>query len=280
MIDRQAFFPLAAAILGGDITNTQKDGISAIIDEWDRRKLSDLRWLAYILATVHRETGGKYQPITESLNYSVEGLKSNFGRHRISVEDAERFGRYEGHRAEQEKIGEVLYGGEWGAKNLGNTERGDGFKFRGRGLVQTTGRRLYRLFGQRLGIDLVANPDRVLEMGLSVTILFDGMIEGLNTGKELADYFNDDRADWREARRIVNALDRADEIAETAKRYHAALKAAYRAGPPGVPPRAEPPPAKPTPPLQSPQPVQPKPEPKSLWERLIAWLVSLFPSRA
>ena len=96
--------------------------------------------------------------LTESLNYSVDGLLKNFGRHRISEADARRLGRKPGElplsRERQEEIANILYGGPWGEKNLGNTQPGDGWKFRGYGPKQITGRANCEKFAAAMGIPL------------------------------------------------------------------------------------------------------------------------------
>ena len=103
-----------------------------------------LRLAAFLANTGHETNGGS--ALVESLNYSAEALVSKFGRHRITVEQASQLGRTARHPAQQEALANQLYGGEWGRKNLGNTEPGDGWRFRGRGLVQLTGRANYQRF--------------------------------------------------------------------------------------------------------------------------------------
>jgi putative chitinase len=119
---------------------------------------------ARFLGQIAVESGG-FTTVVESLNYSAKALKTLFGRHRISIADADKFGRTSEHAAHQNALANILYGGAWGKKNLGNTEPGDGWKFRGRGLKQLTGRDNYRRFSQSwLGSDeLLHKPERVAD---------------------------------------------------------------------------------------------------------------------
>lgn len=120
------------------------------------------RRIAGFLSQIGHESAG-FTSLTENLNYSVEALLSGFGRHRISESDARKVGRTSYQKANQEGIANLIYGGEWGRKNLGNTEPGDGWRFRGRGLKQLTGRDNYRRCGIALGEDFITDPDRLLQ---------------------------------------------------------------------------------------------------------------------
>ena len=84
-----------------------------------------------------------------------------------------------------------------GRKDLGNTQKGDGVKFSGRGFIQITGRANYLKYGRLLNVDLIANPDLALEPQIAADIF--------------ALYFKDrkvnvaaDVQDWRRVRRLVN----------------------------------------------------------------------------
>ena len=115
------------------------------------------------LSQIGAESGG-LSSVKENLNYKVSAILALFGRHRISEADAHKYGRDDatGQKANQEMLANLLYGGEFGKKNLGNTDSGDGWKFRGRGLKQLTGRSNYQRCGHDIGIDLIANPDYIL----------------------------------------------------------------------------------------------------------------------
>lgn len=74
-------------------------------------------------------------------------------------------------------------------------------------------------------IDLVNDPDALIrDWALMAWALWDGFITGRWTGKNLADYFAEDRADYLQARRIVNGTDRAELIAGYAREFEAALR--------------------------------------------------------
>lgn len=214
-MNRATFFNLLRPALGGHLTQAQVDGITALLDALDKEGVTDLRQQAYVLATPMIETGGSYEPITESLNYSAANLIAKFPN-RITQAQAVQYGRTSDHPADQKSIGNIIYGGKWGASNLGNTEPGDGYLYRGRGLVQTTGRRLYTIFG------FATNPELVCDVATSADIMVKGMRDGTFTGKKLSDYLG---TDWVGARRIVNGQDRAQDIAAWAMKIYNSLKA-------------------------------------------------------
>jgi putative chitinase len=190
MIDRKLFFDgVRNGPFPGKLSASQVAGMEAILDEWEDRDLKDLRQLAYMLATAFHETAQTMQPITEF------GPKSYFSK-------------YEGR------------------KDLGNTVPGDGYKYRGRGYVQLTGRRNYTLASKKIGVDLVADPADALNPEVAAPIMFVGMAEGWFTGVKLSTYFNAAKTDWKNARRIINGLDRADLIAGYARSFYADLQAA------------------------------------------------------
>jgi len=100
----------------------------------------------------------------------------------------------------------------------------------GRGLVQLTWLRNYEKAGRYLGLDLVNHPELALEPDNAVKILIWGMVSGWFTGKKLGDYFSATVEDWRGARRIINGVDCADQIAGHARKFYTALGTAPATG--------------------------------------------------
>lgn len=110
-----------------------------------------------------------------------------------------------------------------GRRSLGNTQPGDGMRYKGRGYVQLTGRRNYQDWSRRLGVDLVSNPNAAKEPATAARILVQGMRDGTFTGKRLGDYVGNGRTDFHNARRVINGTDKADAIARLAQRIQASL---------------------------------------------------------
>jgi putative chitinase len=105
--------------------------------------------LAMFLANVGHESGGG-RVLVESLNYSAKGLGQTFGDRATPAALAAC--RQDGKPADQRAIANIVYGGAWGAKNLGNVKPDDGWTWRGRGLLQVTGWAGYAKLARLLGV--------------------------------------------------------------------------------------------------------------------------------
>lgn len=138
---------LLGAILAG-VHAAEPDAWAAVLAPACQRHGigSPARVLAF-LANVLHETAGLTQ-LHENLNYSCEGLLATFGSARIGSAEAAALGRKPGEAAlplaRQLAIADVVYGGSWGLRNLGNRPGTlDGRTYIGRGLCQLTGRANY-----------------------------------------------------------------------------------------------------------------------------------------
>ena len=113
---------------------------------------------AMFIAQVGHESGG-FRQVVESLNYTPGALVTVFGK-RITQQQANALGRTTQQPARQDAIANLVY-----ANRLGNKASGDGWKYRGRGLIQITGLDNYRACGAALKLDLVTKPE-LLELEL------------------------------------------------------------------------------------------------------------------
>ncbi|MBK7956125.1 MAG: carboxypeptidase [Candidatus Accumulibacter sp.] len=99
----------------------------------------------------------------------------------------------------------------------------DYYPYYGRGFVQLTWKDNYAKYGKLLGRDLVGHPDLALEPDVALFVLVHGFKIGTFTGRKLSDYVNKDATDFVNARRCINGLDRANDIASIARNYAAKL---------------------------------------------------------
>jgi putative chitinase len=107
--------------------------------------------LAHFLAQCGHESGG-FRATQENLNYSAKGLMGIFKKYFPTQSLAEQYQR------NPQKIASKVYGGRMGN---GPESTGEGFKFRGRGYIQLTGKENYTAFGKSINEDILSNPDKV-----------------------------------------------------------------------------------------------------------------------
>jgi putative chitinase len=114
---------------------------------------------AHFLAQMAHESGG-LQFTEENLNYSVQGLRNVFKKYFPTIDIANEYAK------KPIKIANRVYANRMGN---GNEASGDGYKFRGRGLIQLTGKENYQKFSQDSGLDVVTNPDLLLQPEWALT---------------------------------------------------------------------------------------------------------------
>ena len=188
-------YPFTLSMLKQVFTNiktNQEYILQEMVDELNRRDDDDgiQMYVKYKLDTRNRlehffgqcavEVESSFPNLTERLNYSVKGLVgSNIGYFKNNYDRSKKVGRIENkkggiiQKANQEAIANLGYADENRPKDLrlGNTEEGDGWKYRGRGIIQITGREIYtdfntfahkvKLVGDE--VSFVDNPELVAE---------------------------------------------------------------------------------------------------------------------
>ena len=190
-MNRNLFFEQLRSAIFGRLNQRHVNGINAILDAWEAGGYTDLRWLAYMMATAYHETGGAMYPVAE------------WGRGR---------------------------GKSYGLKRMynGNPYTKPDRLYYGRGYVQLTWYENYSNMGRVLGLPLLEQPDMALLPGVAASIMMEGMTKGRSlrgdfTGLSLEHYFNLSKEDWLGARKIINGTDRAAAIAAYAKTFYKIL---------------------------------------------------------
>ncbi|MBU0653733.1 MAG: hypothetical protein KJ914_01220 [Gammaproteobacteria bacterium] len=191
-INRNIFFDIIKSNpFSNELNNSQVEGMNIILDEWDKRNLTDVRWLAYILATTYHETGRTMQPISETghgqgKKYGIPDKDTGliyYGRGLVQLTWKEN---YEG-------IGSII----------------------GEDLVKQPDKALEPQIATKI----------LFELMIRGTINSDPSGSPYN----LERYFNKENSDWYGARRIGNAqLDRATQIADYARAFYFALEQSYK----------------------------------------------------
>lgn len=202
------------------------EALDAIIDETVGKNIP-VAHVAYMMATAYHESGADLVTKSENLNYTTAArIRAVWPSRFASPSAAQPYVK------QPQKLANFVYGGR-----LGNNSTGDGWKYRGRGHVQITGKVNYQKVSKYIGQDAVANPDLMLDVKNSVIGLVHCMIDGVYTGKKLSNF--NLPSEYYSARQIINA-DRSrveggmrigDRVAGYARNFESALKAAnFEAG--------------------------------------------------
>lgn len=164
--------------------STTAGTIEAIKWECNAQGIGLKTQIAYVLATVEWETAQTFKPVREAFWW----------------DDKHGFEQAEKMRSENSTIKRY-------------------FPYYGRGYVQLTWQSNYEKYGRILGIDLVNNPDLAMENNVALFILVHGFKTGSFTGRQISDYINESQTDFVNARRCINGMDHAHDIARIADRY-------------------------------------------------------------
>jgi predicted chitinase len=199
-INRNFFFDNARMrLFSGKLQSGQVQGITAILDKWEAtRAAADDRWLAYMLATAYHETARTMQPVRET-------LRSTDDQAIAVLENAYKKGQL-----------------PW-VSNPYWRKDAQGRSWLGRGLVQLTHFDNYKRMGAKIGIDLVTDPSVAMKMDVALDIMFIGMEQGLFTSSGLPKFFSGPKEDWVNARKIINGLERAPQIADYGKTFYSCI---------------------------------------------------------
>lgn len=144
-----------------ELSQNQQQNMALIEDALKKQGIKDPAMIAAIKGNVMKETGGK--SISENLDYSKtsnERIRKIFGSRAAGKSDAE----LDAIKKDPKQMGEMMYGsGTKLGQQMGNTEPGDGFKYRGRGFIQLTGKANYAAASKAIYNDdrLVKDPDLV-----------------------------------------------------------------------------------------------------------------------
>jgi len=191
-IDHEKFISLYKSQYGA-LNSSQSSGLGTLLGFLEQdRDVSDLRWAAYMLATVKHECANQWQPI-------------------------EQYGKGQG----------MAYGNPVTVR--GSDGKTYTNSYYGRGYVQLTWEANYQNMSQNLNLDdqVLIHPERALEPSIAYRILSFGMRNGSFTGVRLGDYINGSKTDYYDARQIVNGFDQAALIQGYAEKLEALLRQSF-----------------------------------------------------
>lgn len=199
--------------LKGHIPDNILDKIPEVMEKF---QINTPARLAHFLAQTGHESGG-FRVFQENLNYSAKGLKGIFGKYFRRPDKTFDEPKVLAYAKKPEKIANLVYGGRMGN---GPEASGDGFKFRGRGAIQLTGKDNYTAFFKSIGLGPDADPNLV---GTQYVLLSAAWFWSKNGLNKIADEGVSDAVVTKITKRVNGGtIGLADRIKHF-KEYHALL---------------------------------------------------------
>lgn len=271
-MDRAKFFASlrrgGSGVFGSSLSQAQVKGCEAIIDACDRYGVITAHHVAHVMAEVYHETGGYMLPIKETVMPSHKDKNPPDDLVIRRLDQAYASGKL-----------------PWVSRPYWRKDK-DGKAWFGRGPIQTTHRINMAKIGQVLGVDLLKDPDRILEPEVGAASAVVGLRDGLYTGRKLSDYAFPaalDAGPEHHPRRMVNGRDGTDKkVSGYHRAFYSALEAAgYDGKVQATPAAPEPVKPAPAPPVaeekpSAPAPIAPKPSASNWLAELLAKIIEAW----
>ena len=213
-LDRAAIVRCFAKQTNPAIRLPQARVLGRLLQEWDfYPRLKDKRMLAYVLGTAAHETRN-FRIFSESLNYtSPERIYQVFGQRISQAQGAQAIEDAKVYVNSPERLANKVYGNR---ADLGNVKAGDGWLYRGRGILRLTGRDDYRGHGKTIKEPLEEEPDLLYNREVGARVLFSHFFPPAPRPNRLASYFTGAAENWIEARKAVPGGSKGDEPSDVA----------------------------------------------------------------
>jgi predicted chitinase len=174
----------------GGFSSEQKENIEYLLSEMEKKGIKDPYTQIGILSVIMKETNFIQKSEVDYSDTANSRIRNTFGK-RVRKYSDEQLNKL---KANPKRFFNVVYANIIGN---GDVESGDGYKYRGRGFNQLTGKGNYRKYGSLAGIDLVSNPDKLNDREVAVKVALQFLTKGktdfpkFDSKKEAAEYFAD-----------------------------------------------------------------------------------------
>lgn len=161
-----------------NLNPTQKENVAYLVKRMNAKGLTNPLTQAGILAVASKESAFIPQSEGSYRNTPASRIKAIFGSRVAGLTDAQ----IDALKKDDVAFFDQVYGYKTKVgSELGNTSAGDGYKYRGRGFNQITFKNLYKKYGNAIGVDLVANPDRLNEVGVASDALIQYFVDAFKS---------------------------------------------------------------------------------------------------